>query len=227
MPKLDLLPATERRRTSTTVKYALTAGADALAGTSRAARDIATVFAASSGDGEVLHEICATLASSERQVSPMKFHNSVHNAAAGYWSIATGAQIASSSVCAYDWSFAAGLLEAVAQVHSGDEAVLLVVSDVAYPKPLREVRPINESFACALLLSRHSEVNLCTLDVHFEPGTRATSTMDHASLEALRQDNPSARALPLLAAIARHEWGHLTFDYLRDATLFVEVFRPR
>jgi len=223
MPKLDLLPATERRRTSTTVKYALTAGADALAGTSRAARDIATVFAASSGDGEVLHEICATLASSERQVSPMKFHNSVHNAAAGYWSIATGAQIASSSVCAYDWSFAAGLLEAVAQVNTGCDAMLLIVADVAYPEPLRTARPINDSFACALLLSTYSATSLCTLEVRFEVGARAASVMENTSLEALRKDNPSARALPLLAAIARRDRVRLTFDYLHDASVSVDV----
>ena len=47
--------------------------------------DIATVFTSSGGDGDNVHEILQTLASTEREVSPTRFHNAVHNAPAGYW----------------------------------------------------------------------------------------------------------------------------------------------
>ena len=40
----------------------------------------------------------------------------MHNAASGYWGIATGATPAANALCAYDGSFAAGLLEALTQV---------------------------------------------------------------------------------------------------------------
>jgi hypothetical protein len=223
LPKLDLLPAAERRRTGAIVKYALAAGIDALAGTQRAASDIPTVFAASGGDGDVLHEICSTLASSDRQVSPTRFHNSVHNAAAGYWSIATAARVASTSICAYDWTFAAGLLEATTQVITEHEVVLLIVADVAYPEPLYSARPTRGSFACALLLSRDSAAALCALEVEFKSAPSAASRVDHAALEALRATNPAARALPLLCAIAQSEASTLSFDYLQDASLSVAV----
>ena len=94
------------------------------------------VFSFSGGDGDNCHEICAALASSERLISPTRFHNSVHNAAAGYWSIAYGCTRASTSLCADDASFGAGLLEALAQLACGAPAVLLVAYDVDYPPPL-------------------------------------------------------------------------------------------
>src|SRR5215472_16389733 len=61
-----------------------------------------TVFTSSGGDGENCHEMCEVLATPERQLSPTRFHNSVHNAPAGYWGIATGATAAANSLCAYD-----------------------------------------------------------------------------------------------------------------------------
>ena len=50
------------------------------------------------------------------QLSPTRFHNSVHNAPAGYWGIATGAMAAVDGLCAFDASFAAGLLEAATRL---------------------------------------------------------------------------------------------------------------
>ena len=57
-----------------------------------AAPDAAVVFASGDADGENLHHILESLATPEHEVSPTRFHNSVHNAAAGYWNIATGAR---------------------------------------------------------------------------------------------------------------------------------------
>ena len=55
------------------------------------AATLATVFSASGADGHNCHALCEQLATDDRQLSPTRFHNSVHNAAAGYWSVATGA----------------------------------------------------------------------------------------------------------------------------------------
>jgi Beta-ketoacyl synthase, N-terminal domain len=96
----DLLPAAERRRTGLPVKLALAAGQEAFVQSGRDAALTASVFTSSAGDGENLHQICATLASPEREISPTRFHNSVHNAPAGYWSIATHSRQASTSLCA-------------------------------------------------------------------------------------------------------------------------------
>jgi hypothetical protein len=135
------------------VRLALAIGFEA---TSRAGADPAelpTVFSSSGGDGFNCHEICQTLATGDRQLSPTRFHNSVHNAASGYWSIAAGATPPSSVLCAYDATFGAALLEALTQVVVDQTSVLLVAYDSAYPEPLHAVRPIPDAFGIAMVLS--------------------------------------------------------------------------
>src|SRR5580704_17753538 len=136
LPTPDGLPPAERRRLGRVVKLALGVGLQA---TAKAAVDPATlpaVLASSGGDGNNCHEICQALSLEEPLISPTRFHNSVHNAAAGYWSIATGSTAASNAICAFDASFAAGLLEAVTQVVVDQTRVLLVAYDAPYPQPL-------------------------------------------------------------------------------------------
>ena len=91
LPPPALLPAAERRRSGAIVKLTLATGLEAIAAAGLDAASLPSVFSASGGDGENCHAICEMLASDDRQISPTRFHNSVHNAAAGYWSIATGA----------------------------------------------------------------------------------------------------------------------------------------
>ena len=117
--------------------------------------EIATVFASSDGDGAITQEICEALAGPAQEVSPTSFHNSVFNAPAGYWSIATHSRLASTSLCAFDVSFAAGLIEAAAFATVERQPVMLIASDVPFPAPLHTIRPVEESFAAALLLIPH------------------------------------------------------------------------
>ena len=152
-PVPDILPATERRRSSTAVRLAIAVAQEALQTGGLRGDQVATIFASSDGDGEVTHQICEALATPEREVSPTSFHNSVHNAPAGYWSIATGSRLPSTSICAYDLSFAAGLLEAVAHTTVEHQSVLLVASDLPFPAPLHALRPVEHSFAAAFLLT--------------------------------------------------------------------------
>ena len=56
---------------------------------------------------------------SPHTISPTRFHNSVHNAAAGYWTIGAGCMQATTALSAYDATFAEGLLEALAQLADG------------------------------------------------------------------------------------------------------------
>jgi hypothetical protein len=224
LPRLDVLPAAERRRTGVPVKLALAAGLDALAGSPRPADSLPTVFTSSGGDGQVLHEICETLATAERQVSPTRFHNSVHNAPAGYWSIATQSRAPSTSLCAYDWSFAAGLLETAAQVVTEHEAVLLVSFDLPYPEPMHTLRPIHGVLAVALLLARtHSERVSASLDIEVIDRTDPPTPCTDPHLERLRSHNPTGRALPLLAALAAGVDAQVTLEYVAQQSLQVRV----
>jgi hypothetical protein len=220
----DLLPAAERRRAGVPVKLALAAGQEAFAGAGRSAAATASVFASSSGDCDNVHHILETLASTGREVSPTRFHNSVHNAAAGYWSIATGSREASTSVSCHDASFAAGLLEAVSQVATGGAAVVLIAYDHPYPEPLNSKRPVRASFGMALVLAPcATERALAALDVAFEPQRGIPTRMPDPGLEAVRSGVPAARSLPLLAALARASRETVILEYVEGAQLRVTV----
>jgi hypothetical protein len=117
-PAITALPPAERRRVGSGVKLALACGLDALAAAQADPSSLTTVFSSSGGDGENCHAICETLAGSDRLISPTRFHNSVHNAPSGYWGIASGAMLPSTSLCAHDASFAVGFLEAASLRHA-------------------------------------------------------------------------------------------------------------
>jgi len=219
------LPAVERRRTGPVIKLALAVGHEAVANSGRDAATLATVFASSGGDGQNCHAICETLASEDRKLSPTRFHNSVHNAPAGYWSIATHAMAPSNVLCAHDGSFAAGLLDSLCQVAIDAAPVLLIAYDSEYPEPLRAVRPVSDSFAVALVLAPEaSPRTLARIDVGLTdaPATALANT----ELEALRRGNPAARVLPLLEALATQRACSVALDYLPDTRLHVDVVLP-
>jgi GNAT superfamily N-acetyltransferase len=218
VPAPALLPPNERRRSGTAVKIALTVGAAALEACGREAAGIATVFASSSADGDTCHAICESLAGSERLISPTRFHNSVHNAPAGYWSIATRSMAPSTSVCGYDASFGAGLLEACALVHALGQAVLLLAYDAPYPEPLWAKRPVADAFGAALVLAPAATGRgLARLEL--ELGAQAPSRLEDAALETVRRAIPTARCLPLLGLLARAEPGTAVLDYLDELRL--------
>jgi hypothetical protein len=222
LPAPQALPAAERRRTGAVVKLALAAGLEAVAHAGADAATLAAVFTSSGGDGQNCDEICRTLASSERQLSPTRFHNSVHNAAAGYWGIATGATAACNALCAYDASFGAGLLEALTQVVTERSAVLLVAYDARYPEPLYGARPIPDGFGIALVLAPAPGARpLARLDVRLSEAP--ADTLTDAALEKLRGAIPAARSLPLLAQLARRAPGRVMIDYLDPWRIAVEV----
>ena len=220
LPPPALLPAAERRRSGPLVRVALAVGAEAGAGQDLS--QLATVFSSSGGDGVNCHELCQMLASGDRQVSPTRFHNSVHNAAAGYWSIAAGAMETASVLCAHDGSFGAGLLEAMVQVAVDGVPVLLIAADTAYPEPLHAARPIPDEFGVGLLLSpTRGPASIAGISVALSATDPVR--MDDAAMEALRGAIPAARSLPLLDALARGGETALVLDYLEHSRLAVTV----
>lgn len=225
IPTPDALPPVERRRAGKCVRMALAAGLAAAEDAGRAPKDMAAIFTSSTGEGEILHAICETLASEDRQISPTRFHNSVHNAPAGYWGIATGAMQPSDSLGAFDASFGAGLVEALARLAAAPSVpVLLVAYDAPYPEPLFSVRPVPDSFGVGIVMSAaQGERGLATLSM--ETTSRAATRLDDGLLEAMRIAIPAARSLPLLALLAGEGSGEAVIGYLDDLSLAVEVAR--
>jgi hypothetical protein len=222
IPTPELLPAAERRRASDIVKLTLATSLQAIVEAGLQDENLPSVFSFSNGDGLNCHTICEMLASDDREISPTRFHNSVHNATAGYWSIATKTMATSSVLCAYDASFGAGLLDALTQVTVDGTRCILMTSDTPYPEPMFSKRPIPDNCGIALVIApKQSEKSIAQIQVSLthDEAFKFTDT----ALESLRIAIPSARGLPLLQLIAKGQANSVVLDYLDDLRLMVEV----
>lgn len=228
-PSASILPPNEQRRSSETVRWAIEVAQEAIQQAEADAREVASVFASSDGETGALDRLCRELATPQRTISPTLFHHSVHNAASGYWGIATGSQQSSTVLACYDSSFCAAMLEAVAYVQIEERPVLLVTYDLPSPPPLDAARPLQGGFAAALLLTRTpAPNNLAQLDIALSNDlSEGATSMDDPRLETLRNGNQAARSLPLLAAIARQCGTLVRLEYLEDLRLLIQVIPCR
>ncbi|BCA55720.1 hypothetical protein W02_28600 [Nitrospira sp. KM1] len=216
----SILPATERRRSSDAVRLAIAAAEEALRGSEITGNETATVFASSDGDGYITHQICEALTTREKEISPTSFHNSVYNAPAGYWSIAIGSRLGSTSLCAFDGSFVAGLLEAAAQTCVDHRPVMLIASDLPFPFPLYALRPIEHAFSVAILMTPDAGRG-ALMQWQIQIGAREPATSDPAGLPAGLYRNPAARCLPLLRTLACRSTETVVLDYLDNNSVTV------
>jgi hypothetical protein len=222
-PSAATLPPAERRRAPEPVLIASEAAGQACAMAGRDPATLACVFASTHGDIAITDTMCETLAADPRELSPIRFHNSVHNAPSGYWTVATHCHAAATAISAADGTFAAGLLEAALQVHAEGEPVLLVAYDIAARGPLAEVARSTSPFATAFVLGpRRTERSLAQLELR-----HATPSYDlHAVPEALTAlaGNPTAaQALPLLLALAEKRSVDIAIPAGAGTSLLVEV----
>jgi hypothetical protein len=218
----SLLPPNERRRATPTVRIAFQAAEDAVKSSTIPAAELATVFASSDADLNIIHRISLALTQTPRLISPTDFHNSVHNAAAGYWSIAVGARAPSTTISAYDYSFAAGLAEACMLVGVEQRNVLLVAFDLPPPPPMFAKRPIGCIAGVALVLT-HTRTATSIAKLECVPANDATTPASTPALEGLRRSNPAMAALPLLELLARNGAGRVALPRSDATTLTVTV----
>ncbi|HEU0306792.1 MAG TPA: beta-ketoacyl synthase chain length factor [Lysobacter sp.] len=201
-PSPQMLAPNERRRAPETVAVALEVAQAACEAAGREAAALPSVFASTHGDLAITDYMCATLAGDPRSVSPTRFHNSVHNAAAGYWTIGTGAMQPATAISAFDATFAQGLLEALVQLDSGSDAVLLVAYDSQATGPLATVTPSHGLLGAALVLSRHERAGAPRLQAYFADGDAVEGA---GALARHARGNAMAPMLPLFDALARNE----------------------
>jgi hypothetical protein len=221
-PLPALLPPNERRRSSATARWALTVGGEALDAAGIASDGVAVVFASCGGDGMITHQICEGLVAQPPQISPTRFHNSVHNAPAGYWSIFAHSRAPSTTLCANEYSFSAGLLEAAAQVTVEQRPVLLVSYDLPYPEPMRALWPVARPFAAALLLVPTASGSMARpLRLNLMAGAAKTKWPENLPPDLAT--NPSAQALHILELAARDAGGGVRLPYFGASHLAVEI----
>lgn len=204
---ISLLSARERRRCPETVRLSMAAAEQACRAANVDPSQPDAVFASGMGDLAISDYMCRTLADTPELLSPMRFHNSVHNAAAGYWSIGAGARGDVTALSGATDSLVSGLVEAASRVRAGGRPVLLVVYDAAAEGPMRAVWPARHPFAGAFLLGiADDERDAVALAA--EPGLDEDDCPPlPPGLAERASDNPAARALHLLALALGHHDG--------------------
>lgn len=152
-PSPSLLAATERRRAPDTVAIALEVAARACESAGIDPRELPSVFACTEGDLVINDYMSATLAHTPLLISPIRFHNSVHNAAAGYWTIGTGCMQPYTALSARHNTFGEGLLEALVQAEASGAPTLLVAYDIESRGPLATMAPSRGIVGAAVVVT--------------------------------------------------------------------------
>lgn len=202
-PTPSLLPPAIRRRAPLSVKIAIEAMQQACEMAGVEPGQMATIYSSGFGDMDLTDRICRTLSEDPKLTSPTHFHNSVHNAATGYWTIATGSQKPANAISAFGPPPAVSLLEAASQVVFEGTPVLLVSAEVRPPGPLHFTTAKRAPFSAAMILApvAGGARPLVTLEMALQDG-RAEHIRDDRLPDGLGEE-PDAFLLNLLAAIQR------------------------
>lgn len=203
-PSPTLLAATERRRAPDTVAVALEVAARACESAGVEPREVASVFATTHGDLAINDYMSETLARTPALVSPIRFHNSVLNAAAGYWSIGTGSMQPYTALTAWEDTFGEGLLEALIEAEAGGRPTLLVAYDIEARGPLSTVVTSHGVLGVGVVLASEAGPNtLARLRWRTARGTERTAPL--ARNFAAVGHNAMAACLPFCEALAARE----------------------
>jgi hypothetical protein len=203
-PAPTLLGPTERRRAPDTVAIALEVAGRACESAGVDPKELPSIFASTHGDLAISDYMSETLARTPTLISPTRFHNSVHNAAAGYWTIGTGCYESYTALTAYDDTFGEGLLEALTQSACGDRAALLVAYDIEARGPLATVVHSRGIVGAGLVVSPRAQANsLARVRWRTRRGGERTAALDCNT--ELVAGNAMAACLPFFEALARAE----------------------
>lgn len=196
----SILSPMVRRRTSNATRMAISA-ADRACTAAGTGRKLPAIFVSCAGEMQVTDKLCRAISQQDYPLSPTLFHNSVHNTAASYWSMATGSTAAMQAMGALGDGFALGLLEAWCQLQTVTERVLLVVYDEDMPVQL--LPDYNwKSCAFALVLDR-DPADRPRLHRPF----KRTDPDPALATENFPAGNPAMAALPLFQALQERTRG--------------------
>ena len=238
-PRPSAIPPRERRRAGLLINLAVEVAHQACDHANVGKSRVASVFASSMGDTAVTDYMCRKLAQRDRLLSPARFTNSVHNAAAGYWAISVRNHAPSTFVSGFDASFGIGLLETASQATASGEPVLLVAYDIANEAPLDDVRRIPETLGVALVVDAVAADDaddaadaadnggLLDADIRFVAEAAEPPVPLTKGLDALARGNPIGAALALVERCTGHRHGGDTLRIPAAAQGCVELRFPR
>lgn len=203
-PSAELLHPRLRRRTSLLTRMIVTALHEAAQQGGAATDQTRYVVVSSWGEIETTVELLGQLAVPGGPISPTAFHNSVHNTATGYLSIASGNHWPSTALAAGPHALEVGLLEVCAGLAAaeGPSDAILILAEERLPAPFE--RPdADPSFALALHFARAPgrPTHGASLDRPIELVEAGAGARDSAPAGPL--GSAPASGLPSLIAAAR------------------------
>jgi Beta-ketoacyl synthase, N-terminal domain len=215
------LPPAERRRATAVTRLALDAAMEASGDVPLS--NLTPLFTSSGGEVDIVHQIFDMLAMGDTALSPTAFHNSVHNAAAGYFGIASGSMQPSDSLCAFNDSVGAGLSEAALRFASGDRNLLLTAYDLPVPWPIVEYRPIQNGIAGTLLLGHESAPIIGNLFIDLMTGPTKSHSTGFFALPSAPLKHPAHPLVAIIRAVVLKKPTRLTLNAGFGGQLTVEV----
>ncbi|MFT5116669.1 MAG: hypothetical protein ACI9NY_000191 [Kiritimatiellia bacterium] len=202
-PKPQIIPANERRRAPVAVRLAVESSWQAVNNAHISAKDLACVFASGYGDTQLTDYMCRALNTESKQLSPTKFHNSVHNAAAGYWTISTDCHAPANSIAGLEWSVPLALLDAVIQSEQEHRPLLITCFDADVALIMRSIMDNDFLFSSSIVVTTEkiNHAPQFTLELVQQACDWPTVEFNRPLL-SLYRDNPSAKRLALLSLIS-------------------------
>jgi len=192
--EISFLPALQRRRCDALCRAMLHVAHACLDEGTRS--EVTLVFASRFGGFGNMVAMLEALAQGQ-PLSPARFSHSVHNTAAGLFSIWAGNRQASTSLAAGAGTFGFGFLEALGMLERDPKRpVLFVSADEAVPRPMADVADHDHGVhAVALLLGKEGRGDV--LDYRLETDLEGTPRLGHPdALEFIRwylQGEPGLR----------------------------------
>lgn len=227
-PACAWVPARLLRGSSRLTRMFGEAAAQATTAAGRDPRTIATVYTSSYGEIETMVLLLDVIFRGDGQLSPMRFKNSVHNAASGLGSIGQGNTSFSTALAAGDRSFEAGVLEAVALVSAQGGDVVVSAADDVIPAPLGAL-DAREALSVGVVFSAEpGDAPLARLEA-IVPGDDPVPLPGEAlgrPISAHLALNPAAHGLPLLDALRAGRRGAIPLAYGVEAPYAVVLAAP-
>lgn len=164
-PAISLVQSRMKRATSLMTRMAVECVVGAAEDADIALNDCATFFGSEHGEIQIAVDQMAMMQDGDGRISPARFKNSVHNTAAGLFSIAAKNQGFTTAIAAGADTFALSLLEAIATLQAGDaDRAIVSIADESLPPPIDRYSE-HPAFCIALALAVDAEGPSLTLPV--------------------------------------------------------------
>jgi hypothetical protein len=196
---VSVIPVALRRRSSLPIRLAVNAALNACKTAGVDASETPSLFASIGGEMMITDQLCLELAKPVVHISPTQFHNSVHNAAAAYWSIITGCQQASSAMAGGEQTIAMALVEAWSQLACQGGNLLLVCYEERWPD---HVEPGFGQHAIAYAMVLSAQTDQQTIGQYSRPRLSEQPTSIDSELTKLIHMDPLLALTPLFQALS-------------------------